>query len=146
MDSTVLTFPLVAGIIVSVVTSIINRVSWDAKTKNVIAFATAAILTAAGVGFQLVPDAWTVVASFILAVYGVSQAVWATMKPLLRKLEIATSGKAERSDEVEAIIDDARGVATDNHLAAVGEPARGKHDLDPDEDLDDPTGALTDPE
>lgn len=124
MDATVLTFPLVAGIIVSVVTSIINRVSWDAKTKNVIAFATAAILTAAGVGFQLVPDAWTVVASFILAVYGVSQAVWATMKPLLRKLEIATSGKAERTDDVEKIIDQ----------------ARNQHDLD------DPTGALTDSE
>ena len=54
MDSTILTFPLVAGIIVSVVTSLINRVNWDSKTKNVVAFATAAILTAAGVGFQLV--------------------------------------------------------------------------------------------
>ena len=104
MPIEMITFPLVAGIITNLVTALINRVGWSSKIKTYVALATALVLTIAGVVFQLFPQAWPTVAAGIAAVFGVSQALYPVLKPILSKLEEATTGKTDSIDELDAII------------------------------------------
>ena len=87
-----ITFPAVAGAIVTVATAIINRVNWSAKIKNLVALVIGVLLVAGGVLAELYPDKWQIIASGILASYGVSQAIYAALKTPLQRLEAATSG------------------------------------------------------
>ena len=104
MPIEMITFPLVAGIITNLVTALINRAGWSAKVKTYVALATALVLTIAGVIFQLFPQAWPTIAAGIAAVFGVSQALYPVLKPILSKLELATTGKTASVDELDAII------------------------------------------
>ena len=104
MSIEMITFPLVAGIITNLVTALINRVGWSSKIKTYVALATALVLTIAGVVFQLFPQAWPTVAAGIAAVFGVSQALYPVLKPILKQLEEATTGKTDVTDEMDAIL------------------------------------------
>ena len=130
-----LTFVAVAGIVTSIVTALINRSTWTSKTKAIVAGATATVLTIAGVAFQLYPDAWATIATGLVAVFGVSQAVYLPLKPLFKQLEEATTGNTYTTDELDAIIQEALTAAND-------EPATlsGKHHAIP-EGLE-PSGAV----
>ena len=87
-----ITFPAIAGVIVTVVTAVINRVQWNAKIKNLVALILAALLVVGGVLAELFPDQWQIISAGILSAYGVSQAIYAALKKPLQKLESATSG------------------------------------------------------
>ena len=87
-----ITFPAIAGVIVTVATAVINRVQWDAKVKNLVALVLAVLLVVGGVLAELFPDQWQIISSGILSAYGVSQAIYAALKKPLQKLESATSG------------------------------------------------------
>ena len=104
MPIEMITFPLVAGIITNLVTALINRVGWSSKVKTYVAFVVALVLTVAGVIFQFFPQAWPTIAAGIAAVFGVSQALYPVLKPILAKLEEATTGKTDSIDELDAII------------------------------------------
>ena len=88
MDTALITFPVVAGIITSLVTSVITRATWSSKTKNLVAMVTGIILTIDALIFQLIPDAWPAVAGIIAGVYGVSQGIYLLLKPQLRPLNL----------------------------------------------------------
>ena len=130
-----LTFVAVAGVITSIVTALINRSTWTSKTKATIAGATATVLTIAGVVFQLYPDTWATIATGLVAVFGVSQAVYLPLKPVFKKLEEATTGTTTGTtstmDDLETIIRDAMTAANDAGYADTGYPTLGKHDPQP---------------
>ena len=102
MDIGLITFPLIAGIITNLVTALINRSGWSSKAKTYVAFGVALLLTIAGVIFQIFPQAWPTVAAGIAAVFGVSQAVYPIIKPILKQLEEATTGKTATVDDLDA--------------------------------------------
>lgn len=133
-----ITFAVVAGLLTTVITAVINRSNWSSKVKTYVALVTALVLTIAGVFFQLFPDRWETVAAGIAAVFGVAQAVYPVLKPILKKLEVATTGSSQVSDA----IDDAWKSATDALTEAPAEewgydeseiintqPSIGKHDI-----------------
>ena len=129
-----ITFPAVAGAIVTVATAIINRVQWSAKIKNLIALVLAVLLVAGGVLAELFPDQWQVIAAGILSAYGVSQAIYAALKNPLQRLESATSGGTiteDIGDLLAEIDDDLQPVTLDEPV--VGDRVGGRHDLLPDE-------------
>lgn len=136
MDVSQITFTLVAGLVVTVITALINRGWWSSKVKVYVSLAVAVVLTVAAVIFQLFPGAWDVIAAAIAAVFGVAQAVYPILKPLLKKLEFATTGNTEITDGVDEFIDDliswdeptplgdaeeAESVKRDRHAALEGE-------------------------
>ena len=132
------TFPAIAGAIVTVATAIINRVQWSSRTKNLVALILAVLLVAGGVLAELYPDRWQVIAAGILAAYGTSQAIYAALKKPIQKLESATSGGTITEDigdllaEVDA---DLQPIALDEPV--VGDRVGGRHDLLPDEGATD---------
>ena len=134
MDTALITFPVVAGIITSLVTSVITRATWSSKTKNLVAMVTGIILTIAALIFQLVPDAWPAVAGIVAGVYGVSQGVYLLLKPQLKALEFATPGNTHSVDELDAIISevfpksDQVSVLEETPLGDGATP--GKHDIE----------------
>ena len=141
MSIGMITFPLVAGIITNLVTALINRVQWSSRTKTHVALGVALILTVAGVVFQLFPQTWTMVAAGIAAVFGISQALYPVLKPLLKQLEYATTGKTANMDEFDAILaelmPESEQVSWDEPTPlGDGEPERGKHALGDDEDVE----------
>ena len=75
-----ITFPAIAGAVVTVATAIINRVQWSSRTKNLVALILAILLVAGGVLAELYPDKWQVISAGILAAYGTSQAIYAALK------------------------------------------------------------------
>ena len=129
-----ITFPAIAGAVVTVATAIINRVNWSAKIKNLVALVIGVLLVAGGVLAELYPDKWQIIASGILATYGVSQAIYAALKTPLQRLEAATSGGTTTVDigdllaEVDA---DLQPITLDEPV--VGDRVGGRHDLLPDE-------------
>ena len=130
-----ITFPAIAGAIVTVATAIINRVQWSAKTKNLVALVIAVLLVAGGVLAELFPDKWQVIAAGILAAYGTSQAIYAALKNPLQKLESATSGGTiteDIGDLLDQIDDDLQPIALDEPIT--GDLAGGRHDLLSDEE------------
>ena len=134
MDTALITFPVAAGIITSLVTSVITRATWSSKTKNLVAMVTGIVLTIAALIFQLVPDAWPAVAGIIAGVYGVSQGVYLLLKPQLKALEFATTGSTHTVDELDAIISEAFPEAEQvsvNEVTPLGDGAApGKHDIE----------------
>ena len=138
MPIEMITFPLVAGIITNLVTALINRVGWSSKVKTYIALGVALVLTVAGVVFELFPQSWPTVAAGIAAVFGISQAVYPVLKPILKQLEYATSGKTTNMDEFDAILaelmPESEQVSWDEPVPlGDGEPERGKHALEGEE-------------
>ena len=134
MDVSQITFTLVAGLVVTVITALINRGWWSSRVKVYVSLAVAVVLTVAAVVFQLFPQAWDAVAAAIAAVFGVAQAVYPVLKPLLKRLESATTGNTEISDGVEEFIDDLiswdEPTPLGDHEESETETARGKHALD----------------
>lgn len=135
MSIEMITFPLVAGIITNLVTALINRVQWSSRTKTYVALGVALFLTVAGVVFELFPQSWPTVAAGIAAVFGISQAVYPVLKPLLKQLEEATTGKTDVTDEMDAILaellPESEQVSWDEPTPlGDGEPERGKHALE----------------
>ena len=129
-----ITFPAIAGAIVTVVTAVINRVQWSAKTKNLVALVLAVLLVAGGVLAEIYPDQWQVIAAGILAAYGVSQAIYAALKKPLKRLESATSGGTitdDIGDLLAEIDDDLQPIMLDEPIT--GARVGGRHDLLPDE-------------
>lgn len=129
-----ITFPAIAGAIVTVATAIINRVQWSAKIKNLVALGLAVLLVVGGVLAELFPDKWQVISAGILAAYGVSQALYAALKNPLKRLEAATSGGTiteDIGDLLDQIDDDLQPIALDDPV--VGDRVGGRHDLLPDE-------------
>ena len=129
-----ITFPAIAGAIVTVATAIINRVQWSAKVKNLIAPVIGVLLVAGGVLAELYPDKWQIIASGILATYGVSQAIYAALKTPLQRLESATSGgtiTVDIGDLLAEVDDDLQPITLDEPV--VGDRVSGRHDLLPDE-------------
>ena len=130
-----ITFPAIAGVIVTVATAVINRVQWDAKVKNLVALVLAVLLVVGGVLAELFPDQWQIISSGILSAYGVSQAIYAALKKPLQKLESATSGGTITEDigDLLAEIDaDLQPIALDDPVT--GDRVGGRHDLLPDEE------------
>ena len=130
-----ITFPAIAGAIVTVATAIINRVQWSAKVKNLVALVLAVLLVAGGVLAELFPDQWQIVSAGILSTYGVSQAIYAALKKPLQKLESATSGGTiteDSGDLLDQIDDDLQPITLDEPIT--GDLAGGRHDLLPDEE------------
>ena len=130
-----ITFPAIAGAIVTVATAIINRVQWSAKVKNLVALVLAVLLVAGGVLAELFPDQWQVIAAGVLAAYGVSQAIYAALKKPLQRLESATSGGTiteDIGDLLAEIDDDLQPIMLDEPIT--GDRAGGRHDLLPDEE------------
>ena len=129
-----ITFPAIAGAVVTVATAIINRVNWSAKIKNLVALVIGVLLVAGGVLAELYPDKWQVIAAGILAAYGTSQAIYAALKNPLQRLESATSGGTITDDigdllaEVDA---DLQPITLDEPVT--GDRVGGRHDLLPDE-------------
>lgn len=107
MPTTAITFALVAGLLTTVITSLINRVNWSSKVKVYVSAGTAVVLTVAAVVFQLFPAAWETTAAVCAAVFGVAQAVYPVIKPLLKRLEYATTGETALTDELEDFFNDA---------------------------------------
>ena len=141
MSIEMITFPLVAGIITNLVTALINRVQWSSRTKTYVALGVALFLTVAGVVFELFPQSWPTVAAGIAAVFGISQAVYPVLKPLLKQLEEATTGKTDVTDEMDAIIKEllpeSEQISWDEPVPlGDGDPERGKHALEGDEDAE----------
>ena len=129
-----ITFPAIAGAIVTVATAIINRVQWSSRTKNLVALILAILLVAGGVLAKLYPDRWQVIAAGILAAYGTSQAIYAALKKPLQRLESATSGgtiTCDIGDLLAEIDDDLQPITLDEPV--VGDRVGGRHDLLPDE-------------
>ena len=129
-----ITFPAIAGAIVTVATAIINRVQWSSRTKNLVALILAILLVAGGVLAELYPDRWQVIASGILAAYGTSQAIYAALKKPLQRLESATSGgtiTGDIGDLLAEIDDDLQPITLDEPIT--GDRVGGRHDLLPDE-------------
>ena len=129
-----ITFPAIAGAIVTVATAIINRVQWSAKVKNLVALVLAVLLVAGGVLAELFPDQWQVIAAGILSAYGVSQAIYAALKAPLKRLESATSGGTiteDIGDLLAEIDDDLQPIMLDEPIT--GDRVGGRHDLLPDE-------------
>ena len=125
-----ITFPAIAGAIVTVATAIINRVQWSAKVKNLVALVLAVLLVAGGVLAELFPDQWQVIAAGILAAYGTSQAIYAALKAPLKRLEVATSGgtiTGDIGDLLAEIDDDLRPITLDEPVT--GDRVGGRHDL-----------------
>ena len=125
-----ITFPAIAGAIVTVATAIINRVQWSAKTKNLVAIILAGLLVVGGVLAELYPDRWQVIAGGILAAYGVSQAIYAALKAPLKRLESATSGGTiteDIGDLLAEIDDDLQPITLDEPVT--GDRVGGRHDL-----------------
>ncbi len=130
-----ITFPAIAGAVVTVATAIINRVNWSARVKNLIALLIAVLLVIGGVLAELYPDKWQVIAAGILAAYGVSQAIYVALKAPLKRLESATSGGTiteDIGDLLAEIDDDLQPIALDEPVT--GDRAGGRHDLLPDEE------------
>ena len=133
-----ITFPAIAGAIVTVVTAVINRVQWSAKTKNLVALVLAVLLVAGGVLAEIYPDQWQVIAAGILSAYGVSQAIYAALKAPLKRLESATSGGTiteDIGDLLAEIDDDLQPIMLDEPIT--GDRVGGRHDLLPDEGATD---------
>ena len=133
-----ITFPAIAGAIVTVATAVINRVQWSAKIKNLVALVLAVLLVAGGVLAELYPDKWQVIAAGILAAYGVSQAIYVALKSPLKRLESATSGGTiteDIGDLLAEIDDDLQPITLDEPV--VGDRVGGRHDLLPDEGATD---------
>ena len=129
-----ITFPAIAGAVVTVATAIINRVNWSAKIKNLVALVIGVLLVAGGVLAELYPDKWQIIASGILATYGVSQAIYAALKTPLQRLEAATSGgtiTVDIGDLLAEVDADLQPIALDEPV--VGDRVGGRHDLLPDE-------------
>ena len=129
-----ITFPAIAGAVVTVATAIINRVNWSAKIKNLVALVIWVLLVAGGVLAELYPDKWQIIASGILATYGVSQAIYAALKTPLQRLEAATSGgtiTVDIGDLLAEVDADLQPIALDEPV--VGDRVGGRHDLLPDE-------------
>ena len=125
-----ITFPAIAGAVVTVATAIINRVQWSSRTKNLVALMLAVLLVVGGVLAELFPDQWQIIASGVLAAYGVSQAVFAGLKPSLQRLESATSGGTiteDIGDLLAEIDDDLQPITLDEPVT--GDRAGGRHDL-----------------
>ena len=130
-----ITFPAIAGAIVTVATAVINRVQWSAKIKNLVALGLAVLLVAGGVLAELYPDKWQVIAAGVLAAYGTSQAIYAALKNPLQKLESATSGgtiTGDIGDLLAEIDDDLQPITLDEPVT--GDRVGGRHDLLPDEE------------
>ena len=130
-----ITFPAIAGVIVTVATAVINRVQWDAKVKNLVALVLAVLLVVGGVLAELFPDQWQIISSGILSAYGVSQAIYAALKKPLQKLESATSGGTiteDIGDLLAEIDDDLQPIALDEPVT--GDRVGGRHVLLPDEE------------
>ena len=130
-----ITFPAIAGAIVTVATAVINRVQWSAKIKNLVALGLAVLLVAGGVLAELYPDKWQVIAAGVLAAYGTSQAIYAALKNPLQKLESATSGgtiTGDTGDLLAEIDDDLQPITLDEPVT--GDRVGGRHDLLPDEE------------
>ena len=130
-----ITFPAIAGVVVTVGTAVINRVQWNAKVKNLVALVLAALLVVGGVLAELFPDQWQIIYAGILSAYGVSQAIYAALKKPLQKLESATSGGTiteDIGDLLAEIDDDLQPIALDEPVT--GDRAGGRHDLLPDEE------------
>ena len=130
----IITFPAIAGAVVTVATAVINRVQWSAKIKNLVALGLAVLLVAGGVLAELYPDKWQVIAAGILAAYGTSQAIYAALKKPIQKLESATSGGTiteDIGDLLAEIDDDLQPIMLDEPVT--GDRAGGRHDLLPDE-------------
>lgn len=152
MDPTLITFAGVAGVATNVATAIINRVNWSSRTKTAVAIGVALILTTVGIWIQVVPSAWPAIATALASIFGIGQAVYQPMKPALAKLELATTGKTSHTDDLDKIIATALTEANNDYYATTGYPT-GRHAKpltarpvgDTVEDLDDPTGPLTDP-
>ena len=133
-----ITFPAIAGAIVTVATAIINRVQWSAKVKNLVALVLAVLLVAGGVLAELFPDQWQVIAAGILSAYGVSQAIYAALKKPLKRLESATSGGTiteDIGDLLAEIDDDLQPIMLDEPITE--DRVGGRHDLLPDEEAAD---------
>ena len=131
----IIAFPVFAGVIVTVATAIINRVQWSSRTKNLVALMLAVLLVVGGVLAELFPDQWQIIASGVLAAYGVSQAVFAGLKPSLQRLESATSGgtiTSDIGDLLAEIDDDLQPIMLDEPVT--GDRVGGRHDLLPDEE------------
>ena len=131
----VIAFPVFAGVIVTVVTAVINRVQWSAKVKNLVALVLAVLLVVGGVLAELFPDQWQIISAGILSAYGVSQAIYAALKNPLQKLESATSGGTITEDigDLLAEIDaELQPVTLDEPIT--GDRAGGRHALLPDEE------------
>ena len=129
-----ITFPAIAGAIVTVATAIINRVQWSAKVKNLVALIPAILLVAGGVLAELFPDKWQVISAGILAAYGTSQAIYAALKKPLQRLESATSGgtiTGDIGDLLAEIDDDLQPITLDEPIT--GDRVGGRHGLLPDE-------------
>ena len=129
-----ITFPAIAGAVVTVATAVINRVQWSAKIKNLVALVIAVLLVAGGVLAELYPDRWQVIAAGILAAYGTSQAIYVALKAPLKRLESATSGGTiteDIGDLLAEIDNDLQPITLDEPVT--GDRAGGRHDLLPDE-------------
>ena len=132
--NSLIAFPAIAGAVVTVSTAIINRVNWSAKIKNLVALVIGVLLVAGGVLAELYPDKWQIIASGILATYGVSQAIYAALKTPLQRLEAATSGgtiTVDIGDLLAEVDADLQPITLDEPV--VGDRVGGRHDLLPDE-------------
>lgn len=107
MPTVAITFALVAGLLTTVITALINRVNWSSNVKVYVSVATALVLTVLGVLFEIFPSAWESVAAILASIFGIAQAVYPVLKPLLKQLEFATSGSSSITDELSEFVDNA---------------------------------------
>ena len=130
-----ITFPAIAGAIVTVATAVINRVQWSAKIKNLVALGLAVLLVVGGVLAELFPDQWQIISAGILSAYGVSQAIYAALKKPLQKLEYATSG-GTITEDIGDLLDqiDAELQPETLEEPVTGDRVGGRHVLLPDEE------------